>query len=102
MTIRQVLFICSRNQLRSPTAEQVFSKWPGILLRRAGPFTHPAFAQHRRIKGVTLIRLTDGRPLPHPWVTCSATLFLVPPHLEAWKPKVFHLPNDLKDPDAGV
>jgi hypothetical protein len=25
----------------------------------AGPFGHPALARHRRIKGVTLIRLTD-------------------------------------------
>jgi predicted protein tyrosine phosphatase len=82
--VRHVLFICSRNQLRSPTAEQVFSSWPGIevssagldakckepvtpeLLARAdvifvmdilclaGPFTRSAFARHRRIKGVTL------------------------------------------------
>jgi predicted protein tyrosine phosphatase len=25
-----VLFVCSANQLRSPTAEQVFSTWPGV------------------------------------------------------------------------
>jgi predicted protein tyrosine phosphatase len=31
-----VLFICSRNQLRSPTAEQVFCKWPGIEVASAG------------------------------------------------------------------
>ena len=31
-----VLFICSRNQLRSPTAEQVFSRWPGIEVASAG------------------------------------------------------------------
>jgi len=36
MTIRRVLFICSRNQLRSPTAEQVFSAWPGIEVASAG------------------------------------------------------------------
>ena len=36
MTIRHVLFICSRNQLRSPTAEQVFSSWPGIEVGSAG------------------------------------------------------------------
>lgn len=34
--MRRVLFICSRNQLRSPTAEQVFSKWPGIEVASAG------------------------------------------------------------------
>jgi predicted protein tyrosine phosphatase len=31
-----VLFVCSRNQLRSPTAEEVFSKWPGIEVASAG------------------------------------------------------------------
>ena len=31
-----MLFICSRNQLRSPTAEQVFSTWPGIDVASAG------------------------------------------------------------------
>jgi predicted protein tyrosine phosphatase len=33
---RNILFICSRNQLRSPTAEQVFSKWPQIEVASAG------------------------------------------------------------------
>ena len=31
-----VLFICSRNQWRSPTAEQVWRKLPGISVRSAG------------------------------------------------------------------
>jgi predicted protein tyrosine phosphatase len=35
--MRRVLFVCSRNQLRSPTAEQVFSSWPGIEVASAGP-----------------------------------------------------------------
>jgi predicted protein tyrosine phosphatase len=34
--MRHVLFVCSRNQLRSPTAEQVFSGWPGIEVASAG------------------------------------------------------------------
>ena len=34
--VRRVLFICSRNQLRSPTAEQVFSNCPGIEVASAG------------------------------------------------------------------
>lgn len=33
---RHVLFICSRNRLRSPTAEQVFADWPGIETASAG------------------------------------------------------------------
>jgi predicted protein tyrosine phosphatase len=31
-----VLFICSQNQLRSPTAEAVFSSYPGVVTRSAG------------------------------------------------------------------
>jgi predicted protein tyrosine phosphatase len=31
-----LLFICSANRLRSPTAEQVFSNWPGVETDSAG------------------------------------------------------------------
>ncbi|HEY4372149.1 MAG TPA: low molecular weight protein tyrosine phosphatase family protein [Burkholderiales bacterium] len=34
--MKRVLFICSQNRLRSPTAEQVFSAWPGIECTSAG------------------------------------------------------------------
>jgi len=33
---RNVLFICTQNRLRSPTAEQVFADWPGIEKASAG------------------------------------------------------------------
>lgn len=33
---RHVLFICTQNRLRSPTAEQVFASWPGIETQSAG------------------------------------------------------------------
>lgn len=33
---RNVLFICTQNRLRSPTAEQVFASWPGIETQSAG------------------------------------------------------------------
>jgi predicted protein tyrosine phosphatase len=33
---KNVLFICSQNRLRSPTAEQVFAEWPGIECASAG------------------------------------------------------------------
>jgi predicted protein tyrosine phosphatase len=33
---RNVLFVCSQNRLRSPTAEQVFATWPGIETASAG------------------------------------------------------------------
>lgn len=32
----RVLFICSQNRLRSPTAEQVFAEWPGVETQSAG------------------------------------------------------------------
>ncbi len=32
----RALFICSRNRLRSPTAETVFAAWPGIETDSAG------------------------------------------------------------------
>lgn len=32
----RALFICSRNRLRSPTAERVFADWPGVETDSAG------------------------------------------------------------------
>jgi predicted protein tyrosine phosphatase len=34
--MKRALFICSRNRLRSPTAEQVFAAWPGVETDSAG------------------------------------------------------------------
>ena len=34
--MQKVLFICSQNKLRSPTAEQVFSQEPGLEVLSAG------------------------------------------------------------------
>ena len=34
--MKRVLFVCSRNRLRSPTAERVFADWPGIEVSSAG------------------------------------------------------------------
>lgn len=31
-----VLFLCSQNKLRSPTAEQVFAAYPGVACTSAG------------------------------------------------------------------
>ncbi|MFC4765541.1 low molecular weight protein tyrosine phosphatase family protein [Dyella koreensis] len=36
MSTRHVLFLCSRNRLRSPTAEQVFREWPQLEVDSAG------------------------------------------------------------------
>lgn len=34
--MKRVLFICSQNRLRSPTAEQIFSTYPGVECCSAG------------------------------------------------------------------
>lgn len=36
MTPRRILFVCSRNRRRSPTAEQVFGTWPSLETDSAG------------------------------------------------------------------
>jgi predicted protein tyrosine phosphatase len=33
--VKNVLFVCSQNKLRSPTAEQVFANWPEIEVSSA-------------------------------------------------------------------
>lgn len=34
--LKRLLFVCSQNRLRSPTAEQVFASWPGVECSSAG------------------------------------------------------------------
>lgn len=34
--MQRILFICSRNRLRSPTAERVFASYPGVEASSAG------------------------------------------------------------------
>jgi predicted protein tyrosine phosphatase len=34
--VTNLLFLCSRNRLRSPTAEQVFASWPGVETASSG------------------------------------------------------------------
>ena len=34
--MKNVLFICSQNRLRSPTAEQTFASWPNVETASAG------------------------------------------------------------------
>ncbi len=36
LAMKNVLFVCSQNKLRSPTAEQVFATHPGIEVASAG------------------------------------------------------------------
>jgi len=36
VTLIRILFVCSQNRLRSPTAEQVFASYPGVECTSAG------------------------------------------------------------------
>ncbi|HEY5757541.1 MAG TPA: hypothetical protein VIU34_17050, partial [Steroidobacter sp.] len=45
-----VLFVCSRNQWRSPTAEKVFARYPGVSVRSAG--TSPNARRHISVEDV--------------------------------------------------
>lgn len=53
-TRRNVLFVCSRNQWRSPTAEQLFRRHPALALRSAGT----SLAARRRA-GIDDLRWAD-------------------------------------------
>jgi predicted protein tyrosine phosphatase len=57
-----VLFVCSRNQWRSPTAEQLFRTYPGISVRSAG--TSPNARRHisvEYIQWADLILVMEGK-----------------------------------------
>ena len=45
-----ILFVCSRNKWRSPTAEQIFRSYPGISVRSAG--TSPSARKHVSVEDV--------------------------------------------------
>ena len=34
--MKHLLFVCSQNRMRSPTAEEVFSSWPNVEVASAG------------------------------------------------------------------
>ena len=53
--MKNILFICSRNQWRSPTAEKVYSKDPRVNVRSAG--TSPKARHTVNIKDITWAEL---------------------------------------------
>jgi predicted protein tyrosine phosphatase len=75
-----VLFVCSRNQWRSPTAEKVWRKHPGLAVRSAGTSPnarHPVTEQDLRWADAILVmedkhrsrlvaefgRIVEGKPI---------------------------------------
>ena len=54
--MKRILFICSRNRLRSPTAEHIFANWPGVETASAGlapDAEDPLTSEH--LEGVDLV-----------------------------------------------
>jgi hypothetical protein len=85
---RNVLFICSKNQWRSPTAETVWRKHPDLSVRSAG-----TSSTARRKVSVDDIRWADVIfviPSPKPWPVVprfSAGLpDVAPPSMRSWSP----------------
>ena len=92
--MKHVLFVCSQNRLRSPTAEQVFSSWEGIAVASAG-LNHDA-----------------DTPLTPEWLQWADLIFVMEPahrkklakrfraHLHGQRVVCLHIPDeyDFMDP----
>lgn len=57
----RLLFVCSQNRLRSPTAEVVFSAYPGVEAISAGPGSPGTEMDHRLIKIPGATTITKNR-----------------------------------------
>ena len=49
--MKRALFICSRNRLRSPTAEQVFASWQDVETDSAGERQPPVMRVAANVAG---------------------------------------------------
>ena len=62
--MRRVLFLCSRNRLRSPTAEEVFRDWPELEVSSAGLAPDAEeIVTHEMLDGVDLIVVMERQHL---------------------------------------
>jgi predicted protein tyrosine phosphatase len=58
----RVLFVCSRNQWRSPTAERVVRAWPGVSARSAGTArTARVRVSERSLAWATVVMVMEKR-----------------------------------------
>ena len=81
----KVLFVCTANKLRSPTAERVFGNWPGVEAVSAG--THP----------------NAPRPLSNELVASADMIFAMESHHREWIRKKFkQRPADSKIVALGI
>ena len=62
MTIKNVLFVCTQNRMRSPTAEEVFKDYSGIEARSAGiGFTSENYVEEYLIKWADIVFVMEKR-----------------------------------------
>lgn len=62
MSKRKVLFVCTQNLMRSPTAEEVFRDYPGIEARSAGiGFTSENYVEEFIIKWADIVFVMEER-----------------------------------------
>lgn len=59
---KNILFICTANRMRSPTAEKIFNEYPGITARSAGINEYaPVKLTHDLIRWADLIFVMEQR-----------------------------------------
>lgn len=62
MIKKNVLFVCTENRMRSPTAEKVFKDYPGIEARSAGiGFTSENYVEEYLIKWADIVIVMEMR-----------------------------------------
>ena len=63
---KNILFICTANCMRSPTAEKIFSEYPGIIATSAGINEYsPVKLTHDLIRWADLIFVMEQRHYEH-------------------------------------
>lgn len=62
MNKKNVLFVCTQNKMRSPTAEAVFRDYPGIEARSAGiGFTSETYVEEYLIKWADIVFVMERK-----------------------------------------
>ena len=63
--LKRILFVCTQNKLRSPTAEQVFSSWADLEVASAGLGNDAAVMSHQVAEELEHFRLGSEQILAH-------------------------------------
>jgi len=62
MSKKKVLFVCTQNRMRSPTAEEVFKDYPGIEARSAGiGFTSENYLEEYLLEWADIVFVMEKR-----------------------------------------